>query len=132
MTAHAFVMQSAWYCGHDAVVYCRVCAKYLWYVSVFESRFTHCLDTLNWFSVREMLLLALSKSGVKLKHEEGYFEGANDWEYVRMINDDPTVDFTGNPNGWLENASVSGNSSVPACAGCHNGADGGDQIFSND
>jgi len=68
-----------------------------------------------------------------LKHEEGYWEDTNDWEYV-MIPADPSVDYTANPNGILANAAVSGNvhDENPGCVNCHNGAGGGDQLFSND
>lgn len=69
-----------------------------------------------------------------LKHEAGYWEDSNDWEYFSFPNNDPNVDFTANPNGLLENAAVSGNmfDENPGCVGCHNGAGGGDQLFSND
>jgi len=69
-----------------------------------------------------------------LKHEEGYWSDSNDWEYVNMPNNDPSVDFTTNPNGVLSNAMVRGNmfDENPGCVGCHNAAQGGDQLFSND
>jgi len=68
-----------------------------------------------------------------LKHGEGYWDDTNDWEYIR-IPADPTVDYTVNPNGILANAAVSGNvhDENPGCVDCHNGAGGGDQLFSND
>jgi len=68
-----------------------------------------------------------------LKHFEGYWEDSNDWEYI-MIPADPAVDYTVNPNGILANAAVSGNvhDMNPGCISCHNGAGGGDQLFSND
>jgi len=65
-----------------------------------------------------------------LKHEEGYWEDSNDWEYFSFPNNDPSVDFTTNPNGLLGNAMVSGTGHTN-CWGCHNSADGGDQLFSN-
>jgi len=68
-----------------------------------------------------------------LKHGEGYWEDTNDWEYIR-IPADPTVDYAATPNGILEKANLSGNVHAmnPGCVDCHNGADGGDQLFSND
>lgn len=68
-----------------------------------------------------------------LKHGEGYWEDTNNWEYIR-IPADPTVDYTVNPNGILANANLSGNmhDENPGCVNCHNGAGGGDQLFSND
>jgi len=68
-----------------------------------------------------------------LKHGEGYWEDSNDWEYI-MMPVDPTVDYNVNPNGIFANAAVSGNvhDVNPGCVGCHNGAGGGDQLFSND
>lgn len=69
-----------------------------------------------------------------IKHEEGYWADSNDWEYFNFPNNDPSVDFNNNPNGILANAMVSGNvhDTNPGCVGCHNLAEGGDQLFSND
>lgn len=70
-----------------------------------------------------------------VKHQEGYRELTNDWEYVQMPFD-AEVDYSINPNGLLAKAAISGNSfadeDAPGCVGCHNGAGGGDQLFSND
>lgn len=66
-----------------------------------------------------------------IKHQEGFWEDSNDWEYFSFPNNDPTVDFTANPNGLLANAAVSG-TGHENCWGCHNAAQGGDQLFSND
>ncbi len=67
------------------------------------------------------------------KHEEGYWEAANDWEYVRIA-PDPSVDYTASPNGVLSDAALRGNThnEEPGCVSCHNGAGGGDQLFHND
>jgi len=68
-----------------------------------------------------------------VKHQEGYWPEANDWEYIQ-IPFDATVDYTANPNGILADAVLSGNihEKTPGCVGCHAAAEGGDQLFSND
>lgn len=66
-----------------------------------------------------------------VKREAGFWEEANDWEYFSFPNNDPEVDFTANPNGVLANAGVSGVGHTN-CWGCHNAAQGNDQLFSND
>lgn len=68
-----------------------------------------------------------------VKHQEGYWPEANDWEYIAMPNDG-TVDYTINPNGVLANASFSGSmqDAAAGCIGCHSLAEGGDQLFTND
>lgn len=66
-----------------------------------------------------------------LKHDEGFWEDSNNWEYFSFPNNDPSVDFSVNPNGLLANAGVSG-TGHNNCWGCHNGAQGNDQLFSND
>jgi len=68
-----------------------------------------------------------------VKHQEGYWPEANDWEYIQ-IPFDATVDYTANPNGVLSKAALSGNTheKTPGCVSCHAAAKGGDQLFSND
>jgi len=66
-----------------------------------------------------------------IKREAGFWEEAGDWEYLNFPNNDPSVDFTLNPNGVLANSKVSG-TGHENCWGCHNAAQGGDQLFSND
>jgi len=68
-----------------------------------------------------------------VKHQEGYWPEANDWEYIQMPNDG-SVDYSLNPNGVLAKAALRGNThdTTPGCVGCHASAEGGDQLFTND